>query len=232
MINRDDFREKLNALIKTKTEEKEYKQKGKTIKKNVPYSKEKFYGDFKDNYGVGRNSSKEWLKNNGNFPDVENLKYLAEYFNVSTDYLLGLEKDKSSYNDKFIKEETGLDIDAINTLKRVKNLWNTRRLDALNYIMQNTELFLDFLDNLSIYLDNQYTIPIAYDKERGHYPCGYKVAGEEGYGITFGKEMIDNMGNIGYEQIGVSANILESHCMLQMQKIINDWQTNKQINRL
>lgn len=230
MIDHDDFREKLNALIKSKTEEKEYKQNGKTIKKIVPYTKEKFYSDFKDKYGIGRNSSKEWLKNNGNFPDVGNLRYLAEYFNVSTDYLLGLEKDKTSYNDKFIKEETGLSIDAINTLKRVKNFWNLRSLDALNYIMQNTELFLDFLGNLAIYLDNQYTIPIAYDKERGYYPCGYKVTGEDGYGITFGKEIKDNMGNIGYEQIGISANILESHCMLEMQKIINDWQKNKHTN--
>jgi len=228
MINHDDFREKLYTLIKTKTEEKEYKQNGKTIKKIVPYTKEKFYSDFKDKYGVGRNSSKEWLKNNGNFPDVDNLRCLAEYFNVSTDYLLGLEKDKSSYNDKFIKEETGLDIDAINTLKRVKKLWSIRSLDALNYIMQNTELFLDFLDNLSIYLDNQYTIPITSDNEGQYYPCGYKVAGK--YGISFGKEIKDNMGNIGYEQVGVSANILESHCMLQMQKIINDWQKRKHTN--
>lgn len=50
-------------------------------------SRNKFCADI----GIGKNSVANW-EGRGNAPDGETLIKIAHYFNVSTDYLLGIEK--------------------------------------------------------------------------------------------------------------------------------------------
>lgn len=153
-------------------------------------------------------------------PDV--IKAYAEHFKVTADYLLGIRDNAVVDEDiAMIGRITGLSDNAISTLKKVKGNWNSRELETLNYIMKNSVLFLDFLKWLSVYIDNQYTIPVMHTDDKGYIECGYTVNGEKG--IAFGKEVKDNKGNDGYETLGVGVDILESHAMLRMQKIMNSW---------
>ena len=154
--------------------------------------------------------------------NINELVAYAKFFNVTADYLLGI-RDNAVVNENIamIGRTTGLSDDAISTLKKVKGNWNDRELRTLNFIMKNSVLFLDFLKWLSVYIDNQYTIPVTYTNDKGHIQCGYTVNGENG--IEFGKKTKDNKGNDGYETLGVGVDILESHAMLKIQKIMNVW---------
>ena len=80
---------------------------------------------------------------------------------------------------------------------------------------------------ISIYIDNHYNTPITYNTTDHTYEqCGYITAkGEKG--ISFGREILDNKGNPGYEQIGVGIDILESHAMLKIQEILMNWKNEK-----
>ena len=147
---------------------------------------------------------------------------MAPLYIGTADYLLGIRNNAIVNEDiAMIGRITGLSDNAISTLKKVKGNWNSRELEILNYIMKNSVLFLDFLKWLSVYFDNQYTIPVMHTNDKGYIECGYTVNGEKG--IAFGKEVKDNKGNDGYETLGVGVDILESHAMLQMQKIMNAW---------
>lgn len=157
--------------------------------------------------------------------DLKNINEViayADFFNVTADYLLGIRNNAIvDENIAMIGRVTGLSDNAISTLKKVNGNWNSRESKTLNYIMKNSVLFLDFLKWLSVYIDNQYTIPVMHTDDKGYIECGYTVNGEKG--IEFGKEIKDNKGNDGYETLGVGVDILESHAMLQMQKVMNAW---------
>lgn len=155
------------------------------------------------------------------FPQLFLIKAYSNYFNVTADYLLGI-RDNAVVDENIamIGKTTGLSDNSISTLKRVNTNWNPREIKMLNYIMTDTYSFLEFLKWLSIYIDNQYTIPITHT-DKGLIQCGYTVNGENA--IELGKKIKDNKGNDGYESIGVGVDILESHAMLQMQKIMNQW---------
>lgn len=149
------------------------------------------------------------------------LSIYCGYFGCSCDYLMGY-IEKPTYQDTDIYQKTGLEEYSIRTLKKVKNNWDKKEKNTLNYIMKNSDLFLDFLEWLSIYIDNDYTVPLAYDKEKGEIPCN-NVLGN----VVLGKEIKDNKGNDGYKTIGIGVDILESHAMLKMQEIIGKWKNSK-----
>ncbi len=163
------------------------------------------------------------VESKGKFPQLFLIEGYSKYFNVTADYLLGLRDTKLiDENIAMINRITGLSDDSINTLKKVKGLWNKKEKNTLNYIMKNTDLFLDFLKWLSIYIDNEYIIPLAYDKEKGQFPCNNPLNS-----VVLGKKVKDNKGNEGFKSIGISIDILESHAMLKMQEIINTWKNLK-----
>lgn len=155
--------------------------------------------------------------------NISDLVDLANLFNVSVDYLLNKSEFRTPEND-FIGKETGLSDNSIDTLKIINNRWGAIEKDTLNFIMNDSDQILDFLSWLSLYTKNDYDTPITYSEEKHSYEkCGYVVNGENG--IIFGKEVLDNSGNPGWNQIGV--DILESHAMLQMQEIMIEWKNKR-----
>ena len=52
--------------------------------------------------GVSRQSVSKWETDQA-IPDLDKIKMLCEYFNVSIDYLLGIEKEKQSIS-KYLEE--------------------------------------------------------------------------------------------------------------------------------
>ena len=149
----------------------------------------------------------------------------CKFFNCSADYLLGF-IDLPTHEFVDISKNTGLSPNAISTLKILANYstpnFRNNRLEALNYMMKDTNLFFNFMSNISLYMNNDYTTPLFYDHNTGKYiDCSYHTP--NGNGILFGKEVIDNKGNPGYACMGVETSILESHAMLEIQNIINEW---------
>lgn len=71
--------------------------------------------------GVSRQALGKWA-NGETVPDILDLKKLAKYFNVSADYLLGL-NDIQTTNPDLIKacKYTGLDETSINTIAKITN---------------------------------------------------------------------------------------------------------------
>lgn len=160
--------------------------------------------------------------------DYNTILSVCKILGCSSDYLLGLDECTTKTR-QFISEETGLSENSIDTLKIINNRWGGVEKDTLNFIMNDSDQILDFLNWLSLYTKNDYDTPITYSEEKhGFEKCGYVVNGKNG--IIFGKEVIDNAGNPGWNQIGVGVDILESHAMLKMQEIMIEWK-NKRNNK-
>lgn len=181
------------------------------------------------NGSAGSDSSKEKTVYNWESEKTE-LNYstilsVCKILKCSSDYLLGLDECTTKTR-QFISEETGLSENSIDTLKVINNHWETIEKDTLNFIMNDSEQILDFLSWLSLYTKNDYDTPITYSEEKHSYEkCGYVVNGENG--IIFGKEVLDNAGNPGWNQLGVGVDILESHAMLKMQEIMIEWKNKR-----
>mgnify|MGYP001852547070 CR=1 FL=1 len=164
-----------------------------------------------------------------NLKNVDEITAYAKFFNVTADYLLGIRKNAVvDENIAMIGETTGLNDKSIETLKYINSThWNSEIIETLNYILQDRKIFADLMKWISIYIDNHYNTPITYNTTDHTYEqCGYITAkGEKG--ISFGREILDNKGNPGYEQIGVGIDILESHAMLKIQEILMNWKNEK-----
>lgn len=130
----------------------------------------------------------------------------CNFFGCSADYLLGF-ISQPIHEETDIEKTIGLNDASVATLKRVvafrtyfpedaetSHIFENERreIKILNYVIGDTERFLRFLSNLSVYIDNPYTIPLHYDTEKGYIPSGFQVIGEKGYGIEFGYEVKDN----------------------------------------
>lgn len=71
-------------------------------------------------------------------PDWETLVALAQYFNVSTDWLLGISDAKSTDNDILSAcQITGLSEEAIQNLTEIKRQYPDY-IDSLNFLLQST----------------------------------------------------------------------------------------------
>jgi transcriptional regulator with XRE-family HTH domain len=96
-----------------------FKKRFKELKKHSDKDKLKLKLD------VGDSTFKQWEKPDNNFPSVEHLILLSEFFGVSTDYLLGLSEVKSPKAElKAIAKTTGLSEDAVielSSMPAVKN---------------------------------------------------------------------------------------------------------------
>jgi len=89
-----------------------------------------------DKIGCSIRSIANWEK--GKFPDTVNLVALAEYFHVSTDYILDRSEFKAPEND-FIGSYTGLSDQAVKVLHFLSagsQESHTENLEVLNYILE------------------------------------------------------------------------------------------------
>ena len=77
-----------------------------------------------DDLGISR-SSLEYYEKNKRKPDIEVLTKIADYYNVSADYLLGRTNAETTDKDlRFVCEYTGLNENAIMTLRNSECTWD------------------------------------------------------------------------------------------------------------
>ena len=101
-----------------------------------------------------------------NYPTLEYASKLANLYNVSIDYLLG-RSDCRNIEDSYISEKTGLNDNAIQTLKSLKSTYDFEHtMNILNFIMTDTCLFGSFLGYLRDYIEPNYTIPIHPERDK------------------------------------------------------------------
>lgn len=94
-------------------------------------------------------------------PDLHRLKIIAEFFQVSYDYLLG-ESEAIQRENIDIAAKTGLNDRAVNNLKKLKELTNARdRIAAIliNYLLENQEELTETITRyLEKYLGYEYVM--------------------------------------------------------------------------
>ncbi len=101
---------------------------------------------------------------------VDKLIQIAKYFNVSTDYILGLSECTSIEND-YISKQTGLSDDAINGLKQIvdydcENHSLIKNQNVINFMLSNYDLLKDILDWFTEYaIPFLYSIPVMTDSK-------------------------------------------------------------------
>lgn len=196
----------------------------KKARKEVGYTQESFATAL----DISIETVKNWEQGR-NIPEISTIKKLCAFFKCDIDYLFDNLNCKK-HDDQFIQNETGLSETAINTLKSVNKHYNSDLINILNFIMNDTDTFEEFLANLTIYLSNKYTIPLYFDKEKRKYiDTSYTTANGES-GMMFGYTIKDNKGNDGYEIKGTTTSIMESHAMLQIQEIMIKWKNRKKLS--
>ena len=105
-------------------------------------------------------------KNGTNLPKGEILERLANYFKVSSNYLIG-KSDTPTYSFEDINNKTGLSQKSIETLYRLqhncfeediditknkkKSDYYSSQLDILNLLFENSEELTELLNNLKVY---------------------------------------------------------------------------------
>lgn len=165
-------------------------------------------------------------------PDV--IKAYATHFNVTADYLLGIRDTKSiDENIAMISKVTGLSEQAIETLKQLHKAHGfNKNMGILNFIMSDTQAFALFLNNLNLFIDNEYDIPIHMEIEGTNRKFVENIdvisnsilaTGEE-RSIEIGKCTGEYQGQPLYDFISVPVSILEDYAMQRMQKQMIKWQ--------
>lgn len=100
--------------------------------------------------GLADSSMSAWLNDQAS-PTLEAINKLADYFNVSTDFLLGRTLIESKDVEfRAFCEYTGLSPAAVNVFRKYKLIYPDR-LDAINTVMEN-EQFPPLLDALELYI--------------------------------------------------------------------------------
>lgn len=158
------------------------------------------------------------------------LQGYREVFNTTADYLLGFTDEPSINEDKInASNVTGLNGTSIETLKMLKR---SEYIGILNYIMSDYFTFASFLNNLSLYFHNDFTVPVHFDKEKGIFvesndglsDSPIITANGQRY-FYIGKEMDEKIcGHTAYQTMRVPVSILESHALHCIQEIIDAWQ--------
>lgn len=92
---------------------------------------------------ITENNYDNWKKKKSStVPDADTLYRIAEHFHTSIDYLLGKKDEQRNYDEKFIEEYSGLNLNAIRMLhlihtnKKYPEL-NQRCIDMLNLILSD-----------------------------------------------------------------------------------------------
>lgn len=114
--------------------------------------------------GIDRNEIGK-CKNGIKFPTTENLIKLADFFGVSTSYLLG-ETDARNADDVLIGNELGVDNLVINNIKeinKINNKYDNKYKDILGEVLTNAQLYEILLNKID--LGVQYYSNEGYKKE-------------------------------------------------------------------
>lgn len=118
--------------------------------------------------GITRQAISQYC-NGGTTPNVEILIKIAKYFDVSSDYLIGLsDTPATDIDDKAITEKTGLSYDAVNNLKSIKKNTGSeldglvddskKILKTINFVLSDSKDGLQFLLEIARYLFVDYEV--------------------------------------------------------------------------
>lgn len=119
-------------------QETKFKKRMKKLMKERGWNQEDIAE--KTNYSI--DTVKGWFRDsNRREPTSDAIYKLAKLFDVSSDYLLGIEEEKESYNIKFISDYTGLSSESINNL----NLMKAYVKDGLDKMLSDSEISERFL---------------------------------------------------------------------------------------
>lgn len=114
--------------------------------RNIMYEKDITQQDLATKCGVSRQSVSYW-QNGDSVPDAMQLKKIAEYLEVSSDYLLGLAQEPTADKDlNFVCEYTGLHKKSIERLTTCRPEFT----NTLNSLLENNNFWL-LLDRISQY---------------------------------------------------------------------------------
>lgn len=124
-------------------------------------------GKLADAIGVQRQSIGQW-KDGITSPDINAFNKIANYYNVSADYLLGRTTEKSPDIDvQSIHEKTGLSEEAINTLITLNGIYlyesGHASINALSKLLENEDFWL-LLSDIS-WLEIDYINKLLYEEE-------------------------------------------------------------------
>lgn len=101
--------------------------------------------DVADNIGVSRQALNKWV-NGETVPDIFSAAKLADYFNVSTDYMTGRTDIKSKNEDiQTVCKVTGLSEKAISELNYFKDIPKIKNENSNFYTQLHTIMFLSFI---------------------------------------------------------------------------------------
>lgn len=119
----------------------------------------------KEGYALSQSviSKLETSKKNPPTTSFDVIKAYSNHFKVTADYLLGLRDTKPiDENIAMINKVTGLDENAINTLKKISN----EDIDILNFIMKDFFTFYCFLSNIKNFISGDFDTPIYFERDK------------------------------------------------------------------
>ena len=167
-----------------------------------------------------------------NYPTLEYANNLANLYNVSIDYLLG-RSDCRNIKDSYISEKTGLNDNAIQTLKSLKSTYDFEHtMNILNFIMTDTYLFGSFLGYLRDYIEPNYTIPIHPERDKDTGNISYiENLDIESDSILTNKERLVYLGKKSgefdgkplYDTKGIPIENLSRMNLLLLEEIFKTW---------
>ncbi len=164
----------------------------------------------------------------GKFPQLYLIEGYSKYFNVTSDYLLGLRETKTvDENIAMISKVTGLTDESIEVLKALRK-GNGMDLffDTLNHIISSDkQLFISFIDAVSLYFDNEYDTPVA--RTGGVYEAiddgisSSPITRTDEKQIVIGKY---NDNEKAYDIIGLPLSIIKKASSMQtIQFTVDEW---------
>lgn len=145
------------------------------------------------------------------------LKAYADYFNVTTDYLLGIRDTKQAdENIAMVNKVTGLSEDAINTLIKLKSgkYYNQRKFD---YALHTLNLILSNYENANLF-EMIYHFLFGNYEEMGHYD-------NIGNCVFDGSEcFISDKYNI--DRMSINSELVNKAVLLQITEQLQFWKTS------
>lgn len=164
----------------------------------------------------------------GKFPQLYLIEGYSKYFNVTSDYLLGLRETKTvDENIAMISKVTGLTEESIEILKALRK-GNGMDLffNTLNHIISSDkQLFISFINAVSLYFDNKYDTPVAYTG--GVYKAIDDGISSSPIACTDEKQIVIGKYNDkekAYDAMGLPLSIIKkAYSMQAIQLTVDEW---------
>lgn len=185
-------------------------------------------GELAKELNIDRNRIQQLETSSKVIPKEEELRAYCEYFNTTSDYLLGIRNTKPlDENMAMISKTTGLNENAIEALKIIKR---SDYINTLNFIMRDYALLGTFLSNIELYLNNKFDTPVHFDDRLGIFVESKDVSdnpilisSNEKY-VSIGRKLdYEVAGQTAFETLSVPVSILESHALHCIQQLLDDW---------